>query len=58
MKRNVKKTVKEAVEPTFQYHRVEGKFKFGAHVSVAGGVSKAVTNAMNIGANSFALFFT
>ncbi|KAK8438496.1 DNA-(apurinic or apyrimidinic site) lyase [Candidozyma auris] len=56
VKRNVKKTVKEAVEPTFQYHRVEGKFKFGAHVSVAGGVSKAVTNAMNIGANSFALF--
>lgn len=54
---SIKKGAKKAAkEPTFQYPRVECKFKFGAHVSVAGGVSKAVTNAMNIGANSFALF--
>lgn len=30
--------------------------KFGAHVGMAGGISNAVTNAMDIGANSFALF--
>lgn len=30
--------------------------KFGAHVGAAGGVSNAVLNARNIGANSFALF--
>lgn len=56
VKKTVKKAAKKAVKPTFQYPRAESKFKFGAHVSVAGGVSKAVTNAMNIGANSFALF--
>lgn len=50
-----KKIVKTA-EPVFKYPRVECKFKFGAHVAMAGGVSKAVTNAMDIGANSFALF--
>ncbi|CCE64141.1 hypothetical protein TPHA_0G03000 [Tetrapisispora phaffii CBS 4417] len=32
------------------------KYKFGAHVSTAGGVSNSVTNAFNIGCNSFALF--
>lgn len=42
---------------SFQYPRVTGNpFKFGAHVGMAGGISNAVTNAMNIGANSFALF--
>lgn len=40
----------------FKYSKVESKYKFGAHVAMAGGVSKAVTNAMDIGANSFALF--
>lgn len=30
--------------------------KFGAHVGSSGGVSKSVINAMDIGANSFALF--
>ena len=30
--------------------------KFGAHVGSSGGVSKSVLNAMDIGANSFALF--
>lgn len=32
------------------------KYLFGAHVSAAGGVSKSVENAFNIGCNSFALF--
>ncbi|SSD59767.1 probable DNA-(apurinic or apyrimidinic site) lyase 1 [Saccharomycodes ludwigii] len=32
------------------------KFKFGAHVSASGGISKSVTNAFNIGCNSFAMF--
>ncbi|CCH62790.1 hypothetical protein TBLA_0I01300 [Henningerozyma blattae CBS 6284] len=32
------------------------KYKFGAHVSTKGGVSNSVTNAYNIGCNSFALF--
>ncbi|KAF3906022.1 hypothetical protein ABW21_db0205460 [Orbilia brochopaga] len=31
-------------------------FKLGAHVAAAGGVENAVTNAMHIGANAFALF--
>lgn len=50
------KAKKTPSEPVFKYPRVEGSFKFGAHVAMAGGVSKAVTNAMDIGANSFALF--
>ncbi|KAF2151162.1 AP endonuclease [Myriangium duriaei CBS 260.36] len=32
------------------------KYILGAHVSAAGGVDKAVNNAVHIGANSFALF--
>ncbi|CAH01689.1 DNA-(apurinic or apyrimidinic site) lyase APN1 [Kluyveromyces lactis] len=32
------------------------KFKFGAHVSGAGGISNSVTNAHEIGCNSFAMF--
>lgn len=40
----------------FKYPRVPCKYKFGAHVAMAGGVSNAVLNAMDIGANSFALF--
>lgn len=32
------------------------KYKFGAHVSTAGGVSNSVTNAYNIGCNAFAMF--
>ncbi|KKA01588.1 DNA-(apurinic or apyrimidinic site) lyase 1 [Hanseniaspora uvarum DSM 2768] len=32
------------------------KYLFGAHVSAAGGISKSVDNARNIGCNSFALF--
>lgn len=43
-------------DPVFKYPRVQCKYKFGAHVAMAGGVSKAVLNAMDIGANSFALF--
>lgn len=32
------------------------KYKFGAHISGAGGISKSVINAHNIGCNSFAMF--
>ncbi|KAH3660007.1 hypothetical protein OGAPHI_007212 [Ogataea philodendri] len=32
------------------------KNKFGAHVGMGGGIYNAVTNAMNVGSNSFALF--
>lgn len=32
------------------------RYKFGAHVSGAGGISNSVTNAFNIGCNSFAMF--
>ncbi|SCU89919.1 LANO_0D06898g1_1 [Lachancea nothofagi CBS 11611] len=32
------------------------KYKFGAHISTAGGISKSVTNAFNIGCNAFAMF--
>ncbi|SCU94672.1 LADA_0G10220g1_1 [Lachancea dasiensis] len=31
-------------------------YKFGAHISTAGGISKSVTNAYNIGCNAFAMF--
>ncbi|KAI0761411.1 xylose isomerase-like protein [Irpex lacteus] len=36
--------------------RVESPWKFGPHVSAAGGVENAVLNAANIGATAFALF--
>lgn len=41
-----------------KYTRVAASsgFKFGAHVGMSGGVYNAVTNALDIGANSFALF--
>ncbi|SCW04542.1 LAFE_0H15830g1_1 [Lachancea fermentati] len=32
------------------------KYKFGAHISTAGGVSNSVSNAFNIGCNAFAMF--
>lgn len=50
------KQAKPATEPVFKYPKVDNAMKFGAHVAMAGGISKAVTNAMDIGANSFALF--
>lgn len=40
----------------FKFPKVPSKFKFGAHVGMSGGVSNAVLNAMDIGANCFALF--
>lgn len=41
----------------FKYARdLNSKYKFGAHVGTAKGVSNSVVNSMNIGANSFALF--
>ncbi|KAG8990026.1 hypothetical protein FRB90_001966 [Tulasnella sp. 427] len=36
--------------------RVENEWKLGAHVSGAGGLENAVSNAASIGANAFALF--
>jgi len=42
-------------ESTF-LDRVNSPWKVGAHVSAAGGVENAVTNAITIGATSFALF--
>lgn len=55
VKKTTAKSVRKQVE--FKYARdTTCKFKFGAHVAMAGGISKALTNAMNIGANSFALF--
>ncbi|KAI5961130.1 APN1 [Candida margitis] len=51
------KTPKVKVEKPFQYERnLNNKFKFGAHVGMSGGIYKAITNSMNIGGNSFALF--
>ncbi|KAI3406184.2 APN1 [Candida oxycetoniae] len=48
---------KVKVEKPFKYERnLTTKFKFGAHVGMAGGIYNSVTNARNIGANSFALF--
>ncbi|QLG72611.1 hypothetical protein HG535_0D03190 [Zygotorulaspora mrakii] len=32
------------------------KYKFGAHISAAGGISKSILNAFNIGCNAFAMF--
>mmetsp|Transcript_2622 Transcript_2622/g.3066 ORF Transcript_2622/g.3066 Transcript_2622/m.3066 type:complete len:388 (+) Transcript_2622:51-1214(+) len=52
-----KASLKATKQVEFKYSRdTTCKFKFGAHVAMAGGISKALTNAMNIGANSFALF--
>lgn len=59
VKNTVKKTSAKSAskQVEFKYARdTKCKFKFGAHVAMAGGISKALTNAMNIGANSFALF--
>lgn len=59
VKNTVKKTSAKSAskQVEFKYARdTTCKFKFGAHVAMAGGISKALTNAMNIGANSFALF--
>ncbi|KAI5952607.1 APN1 [Candida jiufengensis] len=51
------KAPKVKVEKPFKYERnLATQYKFGAHVGMSGGIYKSVTNAMNIGANSFALF--
>lgn len=47
---------KIAGPPKYTRALKNGGFKFGAHVGMSGGVYNAVTNALNIGANSFALF--
>ncbi|KAI5116240.1 hypothetical protein M0805_001234 [Coniferiporia weirii] len=50
-------TKRTSVEPDpSEYTRVSNPWKFGAHVSAAGGVENAILNAAKIGANSFALF--
>lgn len=46
---------KKVEEITFDRVK-ECPFKFGAHVSSAGGISNSIVNASKIGANSFALF--
>lgn len=52
-----KRTVKSNEPVSFRFNRDKvTSYKFGAHVAMSGGISKAVTNAMDIGANSFALF--
>lgn len=57
VKKVVKRAKKAVLEPLFKYTRdANCRFKFGAHVSTTGGVSNSVTNAMDIGANSFAMF--
>lgn len=50
------KKTKSKIPELFKYTKVDGKYKFGAHVSTTGGVSNSVINAMDIGANSFAMF--
>lgn len=48
---------KPTIPKSPQYSRItNNKYKFGAHVGMSGGVPNAVTNALNLGANSFALF--
>lgn len=48
---------KSKVPETFKYVRdAKCPYKFGAHVSTSGGVSNSIINAMDIGANSFAMF--
>lgn len=57
VKKAVGRAKKAVLEPIFKYTRdTTNGFKFGAHVSITGGVSNSVTNAMDIGANSFAMF--
>ncbi|KAH3672164.1 hypothetical protein WICPIJ_010103 [Wickerhamomyces pijperi] len=47
---------KKPTAPQFEKILNAKNMKFGAHVGAAGGVSNAVLNARNIGANAFALF--
>ncbi|GAM82032.1 hypothetical protein ANO11243_000110 [Dothideomycetidae sp. 11243] len=50
------KAEKEAEAMPLAARTAGHRFVLGAHVSAAGGVDKAVNNAVHIGANSFALF--
>lgn len=50
------KAEKEAEAMPLAPRTLGHRFLIGAHVSSAGGVDKAVNNAVHIGANSFALF--
>nr|GAT46306.1 predicted protein [Mycena chlorophos] len=51
-----KRTKSTATAPVVYAARQNSTWKVGAHVSAAGGVENAVTNAASIGANAFALF--
>ncbi|GMM47700.1 DNA-(apurinic or apyrimidinic site) lyase [Pichia kluyveri] len=51
-----KKAVAKKVQVRTFERLLTGNKKFGAHVGMSGGVYKAVTNAITIGSNSFALF--
>lgn len=52
-----KKITKKNAIVVPKFERLMGnQMKFGAHVGMAGGVYNAVTNAITIGCNSFALF--
>lgn len=52
-----KKSPKKSLLAAPSFDRViNSKMKFGAHVAMGKGIFNAVTNAINIGANSFALF--
>ncbi|KAF7290359.1 AP-endonuc-2 domain-containing protein [Mycena chlorophos] len=51
-----KRTKSNATAPIVYAARQNSAWKVGAHVSAAGGVENAVTNAASIGANAFALF--
>ncbi|KAG9038893.1 hypothetical protein FRB95_013571 [Tulasnella sp. JGI-2019a] len=58
-KKKPSKKIKEPTpEPVLEHYqpRSSNSWKIGAHVSAAGGVENAVTNAASIGANAFALF--
>ncbi|CAI5758175.1 unnamed protein product [Candida verbasci] len=49
--------VKTKIPTSFKFDRIKtSNYNFGAHISTAGGISNAIYNAMDIGANSFALF--
>ncbi|KAJ7058510.1 xylose isomerase-like protein [Mycena amicta] len=50
-----KRTKSEATSAN-PVERLNSRWKVGAHVSAAGGVENAITNAASIGANAFALF--
>lgn len=51
-----RKTAKAKIPAQTFERSIANKFRFGAHVGMGGGIYNAVTNAVNLGCNSFALF--